>query len=293
MILVGALASVSLAQTFVLEDDAILSSAGAPSVVHDGARYLMAYEAPAAPQVGCVETWSVELAQSTDGVHFSPTGARLRGSALSTCGVRSPGLALTDDGLLVAVFEAVQPDGSTRIGIADQLLGSTRVRLVPALDGLTRPSIARFDATWRILAVDPTYGLVTADSTDLATFTVEPTTVRIGATPWSAGGIESASLGCKDDAGWPWEVYYGGWSAGQTGWAWLVGSASDAWYVGAPIDLWADPAAWGGFDFVSDGTRTAVYFDWTDGGGVSHVGVTVSGGSFPDPSQLLGRDCRP
>lgn len=280
------------AQSFVDQSDSIVVGGSSPSVVHDGARYTLAYEVETVPPSRCTEGFAIQLATSTDGRTFTPS-TRYGASATSPCGVRAPALAWTDDGHLVMAFESVQRDGSVRIGTQDRYRNRITTRINPELDGLTEPSLARFNGAWRMLTVDPGVGIVSASSSDLRVFVVDPTPeVQLGATPWSADGIDSVALGCVDDAGWPWEAYYGGWTADETGWARLVSNAAGAWYVTAPFDLWYDDTAWSGWDFVTDGTRTAVYYDWTDGSGVTSIGLTLSGGAMPDVARLRGRDCR-
>ncbi len=287
-----ALAPTAAAQSFVVQADHVVSGGSSPSVVHDGAVYTMAYEVSTRPPSRCAEGFAIQLATSTDGITFTPT-TRYGSSTTAPCGVRAPGLAWTDDGHLVMAYEAVQRDGTARIGVQDRYRNRATTRILPELDGLSEPSLARFDGVWRMLAVDPVLGVVSASSPDLRVFVVDPTPeVALGATPWSADGIDSVALGCVDDAGWPWEAYYGGWTGAETGWARLVSNAAGAWYVTAPFDLWSDDSAWSGWDFVTDGARTAVYYDWTDLGGATHIGVTVSGGAMPNPAALRGRDCR-
>ncbi|MCA9491824.1 MAG: hypothetical protein KC621_17955 [Myxococcales bacterium] len=288
------LAAVASAQSFTVLDDHVLDGVSGPTVFHNGGQWVMLFEREVQPVGGCAEAWSVGSAISADGVHFTVTNRTFGPGAFSACGARAPAAVFTDDGHLVVAFESVQPDGSGHIAIIDNFSGRATIREVPEVAGLVKPTLARFDGTWRLMAVDPVLGLMIAEGPDLDSFVLDPVAaVWTGATPWSADGIESASLGCVDDAGWPWEAYYGGWHGTESAWAWLISNADQDWYVSQPIQTWQDDSAWSGFDFASDGTRVAVYYDWVDTAGVSHVGVTVSGGGIPDTAQLRGRDCQP
>lgn len=287
-------AAVASAQSFTVLDDHVLDGVSSPTVFHNGRQWVMLFEQPAPPVAGCAEAWSVGSATSSDGIHFTITNRRFGPGSFSACGAKAPAAAWTDDGHLAVAFESVQPDGSVRIAIIDNFSGRANIRDLPQLDGLVAPTLARFDGIWRLMAVDPVLGLMKAESPDLVNFVLQPSAaVWTGATPWSADGIESAALGCVDDAGWPWEAYYGGWHGSESAWAWLISNAAGSWYVSQPIQTWQDDSAWSGFDFTSDGSRVAVYYDWTDSFGVPHVGVTVSGGGIPDPAALRGRDCQP
>lgn len=283
------------AQTFTVLDDFVLDGVSAPSVAYNGRRWVMLFERREAPVLGCVEAWSLGQAVSNDGEHFTMTGYSLGGPGVfSPCGSRSPSLVITDTRRVAVAFEAVQYDGSVRIALADNLMGPMLAREVTELPGLVQPSLARYDGTWYLMALDPVQGLMLASGPTLAGFTLDPTPV-IPTTGmwWGSDGVQTMTLNCRDDAMWPWDGYYSGWDGVDLGWGQFAGNSFGSWYVSTfPFNTWTGQDIRGGFDSTHDGISTAVYYDWTDGVGLSHIGVMVDGG-IPDPASVYGRDCQP
>lgn len=284
--------SFAYAQSFTVLDDYVLDGVSAPSVAHNGRRWVMLFEQREAPVQGCVETWSLGQAVSNDGEHFMPIGYSFGGpGAFSACGSRSPSLVVTDDHHIAVAFEAVQADGSVRIAIADNSVVPMVVREATELAGLVQPSLMRHDGTWYLMALDPAQGLMLAEGS-LAAFVLDPVPViPTGAMTWASSGIQTVTLNCFDDAMWPRTGFYSGRYGSDLSLGQFASNAAGSWYV-STVPYAMGVSTRGGFDSIDDGIDTAVYYDWTDGVGVPHIGVMVNGG-IPDPALVYGRDCHP
>jgi hypothetical protein len=288
------------AQTFSIQDDAVLvadpvrfpNGVGAPSVVWrpTAGRYTMFFETEVDPPSGCPEGWAIGRVSSLDGLSWTRDQFVAGPSAVAPCGVRSPSVVLHDDGTFALFFQILDPARDDGVGVNTNVSGAVTTTVLEDLRGVYEPTAARVDGVWSVMGVDPDQGLVVARSSDLATFVFDPAPeIPTGATPWSSDGVLMPALGCVDDTAFPWELYFGGWSGTETGWAWAVGAASGAWYVTASLDLWTDDSAWRSLDFVTDGVSTTVFFETLDADGHPRIGVSTRGEVLT--TDLRDRDC--
>jgi len=286
------------AQTFTVLSDSVVPDpqgrgVGAPSVVWNGRQghYQMFFETEVSAP-GCDEAWAVRRATSVDGTSFTVVPGRIVGpSPTFACGARAPAAVLNDDGTFAVFFQALDGVSDDGVGVYTNVSGRPERRMIEDLRGIYEPTAARLDGTWSVMGVDPTAGVVVARSTDLVSFVFDAAPeLANGQIPWAGDGFAMPALGCIDGTNYPWELYFGGWSGADAGWAWGVSSVAGAWYVTAPYSVWSDDSAWTSFDFVTDGDSTLVWFETTDASGVPQVGLSISGPGVA-VTNLRDRDC--
>lgn len=288
------------AQTFTVQSDSVLTDPrgqgqGAPSVVWNEAAGLfeMYYEVQVTPTPrGCSEAWVVRRATSVDGISFTMAHGRDIGSSRDfLCGARAPSAVMLDDGSSAVFFQALDPTHDDGVGVHTTVNGHPERYLIEDLRGIYEPTAARLDGQWAVMGVDASASIVVARSADLVSFTFDPAPeLPVGIAPWATDGVGMPALGCIDHTRFPWELYFGGWSGSDTGWARGISTAAGAWYLAYPFGFWSDDSAWRSLDFVTDGTSTMVYFETVDENGVPHVGASLSGAGLVT-SALRDRDC--
>lgn len=286
-----------LAEGVLVGTGSFVDGVGSPTVTWDATAgvFVMFFESQV-PFANCTEAWVIGSATSPDGYAWTP-GNKVVGPVAGTahpCGARRPAAMIDADGTRMLVYNVVDEVRDDQIAIMDIAAGQRSSRIVPELDGLIEPTLAKFEDEWVLLAVrsDPAdQAVVTARSTDAVAWTLDATdAVPMASTPWALDGTASPTLVCNDASSYEWEVYYGGWTASETAWTWGISDDANKWYITPAIDIWTDDTAWRSWEALKVGTATVVFYEDLDAAGLPRIGIAATTSTWL-PAEAKARHC--